>query len=270
MRLAIRHVTTYRYAPAADRPSFRLKLYPTRLAHQVTHAWTVSMNGEDVPTLFVNGFGDAEAIWTRQGACAEIEVVAEGVVETSDSSGVLRGASGSVRPGVFLRATPLTQPDDDLRDLAERARRQTPLDALHALMHTVRDAVEYTPSATCHETSAAEALRQGAGVCQDHAHIFVTGARLLDIPARYVAGYLLSNGTGNRETHAWAEAYVPDLGWVGFDPSNRQCPTDAYVRLAGGFDASDAAPMRGCIRSGVCEGLSAAVQIAQESAQAQQ
>ena len=113
-------------------------------------------------------------------------------------------------------------------------------------------------------STAAEALAQGAGVCQDHAHIFIAAARALGVPARYVAGYLAPNFEGAHETHAWAEAYVGDLGWVGFDPANRQCPTDAYIRLCAGFDAADAAPVRGAVSFGAGEALDVQVEVAQQ------
>ena len=95
--------------------------------------------------------------------------------------------------------------------------------------------------------SAAEALADGKGVCQDHAHIFIAAARTLGVPARYVTGYLLMHAGDERSRrergaracsdpaeahHAWAEAWVESLGWVGFDVANRICPTERYVRLA--------------------------------------
>ncbi len=87
-------------------------------------------------------------------------------------------------------------------------------------------------------------LLAGAGVCQDHAHIFVAGARCLGIPARYVSGYLHAAGNSDDAlaSHAWAEAFVPELGWVGFDPANGIAPTEHYIRTG------DAAPVRGVRR----------------------
>jgi transglutaminase-like putative cysteine protease len=112
----------------------------------------------------------------------------------------------------------------------------------------VRERVEYGTGSTSAASTAAEALAQGRGVCQDHAHLFVSAARTLGIPARYVAGYLLSDqGEALHETHAWAEAWVPGLGWVGFDSTNGICVTDHYIRLCGGLDAHDAAPVRGSV-----------------------
>jgi transglutaminase-like putative cysteine protease len=83
-------------------------------------------------------------------------------------------------------------------------------------------------------------------VCQDHAHIFIGAARERGIPARYVSGYLMMNDRIEQEaTHAWAEAHIEGLGWVGFDVSNGICPDPRYVRVATGSDYRDAAPVTG-------------------------
>ena len=105
--------------------------------------------------------------------------------------------------------------------------------------------------ATDSETTASEAFAAGHGVCQDHAHIFIGLARKIGIPTRYVTGYLLT-GTGASSTasHAWAEALVPDLGWVGFDPANNTSPTAHYVRVAMGIEAANISPVRGSRRGG--------------------
>jgi transglutaminase-like putative cysteine protease len=96
-------------------------------------------------------------------------------------------------------------------------------------------------------TTAAEAFDKKSGVCQDFAHLFIACARELSIPARYVSGYFLrSDGEGHQPaSHAWAEAHVDDLGWVGFDPAHGLSPDDAYVRVAAALDYLGAAPVRG-------------------------
>ena len=97
---------------------------------------------------------------------------------------------------------------------------------------------------------AAEAFAEGRGVCQDHAHIFIGAARNLGLPARYVTGYLVTgDGASSTAAHAWAEALVPDLGWVGFDPANCKCPTDHYVRVAAA-SMPPASPPSGARRRG--------------------
>jgi transglutaminase-like putative cysteine protease len=139
---------------------------------------------------------------------------------------------------------------------------------MHVLMNAVRDKVDYVIGVTDAHTSAAEALSDGQGVCQDHAHIFISAARVMGVPARYVNGYFLTDTDEPSEAHhAWAEAYIEGLGWLGFDPANGICPTDHYVRLACGLDAGSAAPIRGTRRGGTDEVLDVLVEVQQQSAQ---
>jgi transglutaminase-like putative cysteine protease len=116
-------------------------------------------------------------------------------------------------------------------------------------MLAIRERVDYVVGVTSSATTAAEALAQGRGVCQDHAQVFAAAARCLGHPARYVSGYLWTEAGTSDANHAWAEAHVDGLGWVGFDPAN---PTEAYVRVAIGLDYLEAAPVRG-VRRGVAE-----------------
>src|SRR5262245_52765291 len=142
------------------------------------------------------------------------------------------------------------------------------LETLHALTGAIRDRVDYVPGVTDAHTGAAEALADGKGVCQDHAHIFIAAARTLGIPARYITGYLLLGDDSPSEAHhAWAEACVDGLGWVGFDVANRICPTDRYVRLAVGLDAGGAAPVVGSRRGGQHELLDVSVGVREQNAQ---
>jgi transglutaminase-like putative cysteine protease len=128
--------------------------------------------------------------------------------------------------------------------------------------------VEYETGVTDSLTKAEEALGAGHGVCQDHAHIFISACRVGGVPARYVTGYLLTDGVSDEEAHhAWAEAWVEGLGWVGFDVANNVCPTDRYVRLAAALDASYAAPIRGSRRGGGEERLEVEVRVQEQSAQ---
>src|SRR5260370_975510 len=113
--------------------------------------------------------------------------------------------------------------------------------------------------------SAVEAFGLKRGVCQDYAHIFSACARSGGVPARFVAGHFLrSDGMVNQQAgHAWAEAFVPDLGWVGFDPANCVCTTDAHARVAIGLDYLGAAPVRGTRYGGGMETLTVAVNVDQ-------
>ena len=120
-------------------------------------------------------------------------------------------------------------------------------------------------------TTAAEAFKLRRGVCQDLTHIFIAAARHLGVPARYVGGHFYRDDgvTAQEAGHAWAEAYVDRLGWVGFDPANKLCATDAHVRVAVGLDYLGAAPVRGTRFGGSGETMTVAVQVAQARQQSQ-
>jgi transglutaminase-like putative cysteine protease len=111
--------------------------------------------------------------------------------------------------------------------------------------------------------TAAEVFQLKRGVARDLAHIFIGAARSLSIPARFVAGYLCIDGVEQRSGHAWAEAYVPKLGWIGFDPVKGVCPSEAYIRVAVGLDALGAIPIRGAHYGGSTEKLAVAIQVNQ-------
>lgn len=269
MLLSINHRTLYRYDPSPVRVALRLKLFPARTEAQTPRSWSVLVNGSAPQSRLMNGYGDEEAIWIAHGGAPEVEIVASGIVETRDRQGVVKGLSAAARPAMFRRRTPLTEPDEAIADLARTAADgETGVAVAHALSAAVRDAVDYRPGATKSTTTAAESLQIGAGVCQDHAHILIAAARSLDLPARYVVGYLFIGGdeeeevvSSEAESHAWAEIWIDGLGWVGFDAANRICPTDRYVRLAAGLDAPDAAPVRGAVVGGAEEALEAEVKV---------
>ena len=106
--------------------------------------------------------------------------------------------------------------------------------------------VKYLKGKTNIRTTAEESLGLGCGVCQDHVHIFLATTRLLGFPSRYVSGYLMLNNTRIQDaSHAWAEVFIENLGWVGFDISNGISPDDKYVKLAVGFDYLDVIPISG-------------------------
>jgi transglutaminase-like putative cysteine protease len=264
MKLLVRHQTVYGYV-SAGRVAMRLKLMPVSNPAQTVEDWQVSVNGEPLEGFTRNSHGDMEAIWVRHDRLDQAVIVAEGLVETRQTHGVMGPMESRVPPQYFLRETALTKASDAIRAMAAA----TPDDdgalaRLHAISAAVSDAVAYRPGVTRSETTAAEAFALGAGVCQDHAQIFIAAARSVGIPARYVSGYLFADGDNAlHETHGWAEGLVPGLGWVGFDPSNRVCVTERYLRVAGGLDADEAAPIRGSVTVAGDIRIDADVRIAQ-------
>lgn len=264
--LSIRHFTKYSYEPKADRAGLRLKLFPSATSAQKVENWKVTVNGSEVVPLLTNPSGDEEALWFSHTAIEEIDVLAEGVVTMTDTAGVL-GKFGVARPAVFLRHTDLTQPDDAIKSLSKEAEGEGGLAQMHALNELIHDRVSYRKGATDSSTTAAQALAQGAGVCQDLTHVFVSAARARDLPARYVTGYLHQVEEPELLTHAWAEVFLDGLGWTGFDPTHNECPSINHIRLCSGFDAADAGPLRGHITGEIEETLDVEVEIAQSQSQ---
>ena len=265
MELLVRHQTIYRYAASAGRVAMRLKLMPVDTPAQAVRHWTVSVDGTALTDFHRNSFGEMEAIWMRHDRHDRAVIVAEGLVETRDTHGLVGGPDSRVNPVHYLRDTPLTQSSAAIAAMAHGIPGDVNLLArLHALSAAVSEAVAYRPGVTTSATTAAQAFALGAGVCQDHAQIFIAAARVIGVPARYVSGYLLTGeGAALHETHGWAEVLLPDLGWIGFDPSNRVCVTESYLRLASGLDADEAAPIRGSVLMAGAMSVDADVRIAQ-------
>ena len=251
MRLRVRHETVYHFDPPMRGVVQSHRLTPSLYEGQQVIDWSVDVDGAMRGAGFRDGAGDWIETVSLLGPVEQMAIVVRGEVETVDLSGVLRGHRESGPPMSYLRPTRATRADKALTELAADAvaglDEAATLDRSHALMNAVADAIPYTPGETEHGTTAAEALALGHGVCQDHAHAMIACAMTLGVPGRYVTGYLFaSEEEGAHEaSHAWAELWVEGLGWVGFDPSNRSCPDDRYIRLGSGADATEAAPIRG-------------------------
>jgi transglutaminase-like putative cysteine protease len=260
MIIAVDHVTTWRYAAPVRGVVQSHRLRPAQHEGQKILDWGVTVTGGTTGGTFRDGAGDWVQAWTIRGPVEEITVRVTGRVETADTAGVLRGHRESVPPEAWLRETPATRADAAIRALAG-VEAGDPLSLAHALSAAVADAVDWTPGATGPQTTAAEALAAGKGVCQDHAQILIAAARHRGRPARYVSGYMLTDTPEGEAAHAWAEIHIPGLGWVGFDAANRCCPDARYVRLGSGFDAQDAAPIRGTARAREAEALAVLVAV---------
>jgi transglutaminase-like putative cysteine protease len=265
MIIKVDHVTRYRYAAPVRGVVQSHRLTPSVFDGQRTLSWSVTVSDGLKGGSFRDGAGDWVQAWSVLGPVEEIVVSVQGTVETTDLTGVLRGHRESAPPKAYLRDTLPTRVDTALVELARSAAGDLTagLDLAHRLSAAVAGAIAYRPGTTDARTTAAEALAQGEGVCQDHAHALIACARLLEIPARYVSGYLLAGGddTPHEAAHAWAELWVAGLGWIGFDPANECCPDDRYIRLGSGFDAQDAAPIRGSARGTGEESLDVAVAV---------
>lgn len=263
MRLQITHETTYSYDTPILGLVQSLRLTPSVFEGQRVSAWNVDVSGGHKGGGHRDGAGDWVEGWTVRGPVDGVVVTVHGQIETRDTAGVLRGHRETINPLVYLRNTAATMPDQALTDLSAGPVADDGLDLAHQLSATVADAVRFVTGVTHPATTAAEALALGEGVCQDHAHVLITAARLRGLPARYVSGYLHSteDGTPHAAAHAWAEIHTGALGWVGFDAANRCCPDARYVRLGSGYDAMDAAPIIGMAVGQGTESLDVRLQV---------
>lgn len=268
LTLTVRHTTHYAFAEPVVHALQRLRLTPKETQGQRIIAWSIELENAHVECQYDDQhFNHVTLIGIAPGA-REVRVRCEGTVETEDNAGVIGRHSGHLPLWSFLRQTPLTRPGPRLRALLRElpaGEAREPLDFLHRLAALVRARIAYETGRTHAATTAEEAVAHGAGVCQDHAHIFIGAARASGIPARYVSGYLLMDDRTDQEaTHAWAEAHVEGLGWVGFDVSNGICPDPRYVRVATGSDYREAAPVTG-IRLGAATDETLRVAVAVEA-----
>ncbi|MGG7518812.1 transglutaminase family protein [Allorhizobium undicola] len=246
MRLTITHTTEYSYDDPVQFSLQRLRLTPLSGPGQTVAEWSIAVDGATVEAGFADQFGNHTHLVSAQGAAHAISIAASGVVETQDKAGVFGAHTGFVPLWLYLRETARTKPGKLTRELMKSLKGESELAQMHDLMGRLHEQLRFEPGATTTETTAEQALESGSGVCQDHAHIFVTVARLMNLPARYVSGYLMMDDQKDQAaTHAWADVHLPGLGWVGFDAANNICPDDRYVRLASGLCYADAAPVSG-------------------------
>jgi transglutaminase-like putative cysteine protease len=246
MRLKIHHKTHYRFEKPVPYGLQRIRLIPKENASQKILTWNTVIDGGQVEADYTDYHNNHILLVRIDEGAQEISIISDGEVETVDNNGIIGRHGGHVPLWYFLRSTPLTEPSAEIRALAKSVSATEQLPTLHALSAKVRDVVRYDTGHTDAKTTADAALSAGHGVCQDHAHIFISAARVLGFPARYVSGYLMMNDRIEQEaSHAWAEAHVDGLGWVGFDISNGISPDPRYVRIATGADYAEAAPISG-------------------------
>ncbi|WP_375789212.1 transglutaminase domain-containing protein [Bradyrhizobium sp. Pha-3] len=267
MRLRIAHTTTYRYEPAASGVIQILRMTPGSHDGQYVADWQIDVSTDSRLDIHEDAFGNVTHVLTH-GSITDLTIHCEGLVETQDTGGVLKGTDERFPPSLFLRATPLTDLNPAMTAAVRELRAEAGSDVLgflHALMVQIYEHMTFDEDPTNSATSASEAFALKRGVCQDYAHILIACARAGGVPARFVSGHFLrSDGMVNQQAgHAWAEAFVPDLGWVGFDAANGICTTDAHARVAIGLDYLGAAPVRGTRYGGGNETLSVAVKVDQ-------
>lgn len=263
MRLKIFHRTTYSYDAPVQYGLQQLRLTPKARAGQRIIDWSIDVQGGEKELTFEDEHNNAVDLVRIDPGATQLSITCRGEVETPQHDGILGGHGGYAPLWLFRRQTGLTTVGDGVRKILEAVEKDDPSIArLHKLSATIRDQVAYETGTTGVETTAEDAIANKRGVCQDHAHIFLAAARVLGHPARYVSGYLKIDDVVDQDaTHAWAEAHVEGIGWIGFDVSNVISPDERYVRVATGLDYHGAAPISGMRYGSAHEELSVDLQV---------
>ena len=273
MRIRIQHRTRYAYSAPARLVQQVLRLTPRSHEGQHVVSWRIDCNVDCRLHRGEDAYGNITHTFTARGPLESVELVVDGDLETFDTIGVIRNSVERFPPVFYLRDTDLTHAGPNLRAFAFEAVGSTVdrLERMHLLMDAIFERMTFDKAPTQAQTKAEEAITLGRGVCQDFAHIFIACARVLEVPARYASGHFLRNdGVIEQEAgHAWAEAYVEDLGWIGFDPAHASCSGESHIRVAVGPDYLAAAPVRGLVNGGSGEILDVNVHVSQVSGQRQ-
>jgi transglutaminase-like putative cysteine protease len=256
MLLSIEHHTRYAYSEVVNYTIQQLRLTPQNGFGQHVKRWDIKVIGALNPTE--DTYGNSTHALVIDTPHQEISIVAMGEIETGLE--VISQHQNLPLP-IYLRDTPLTKSSEAICLFAIQFKtdQDGQLAALEAMMHSLLECVNYIKGATQVTTSAIEAFELGQGVCQDHAHIFISCCRSIGLPARYVSGYLFTVDGSLMQTHAWADVYLSNIGWQSFDVSNGCRAGETHVRLATGLDYRSASPVSGMRSGGGVEGMATSV-----------
>ena len=265
MKLQISHTTEYSFDQPVEYALQKVRLRPMSGPTQQVGDWALAIEGGTLETGYRDHYGNLVDLVSANEGTQKLTVTATGMVETLNTTGVLGMVFGRMPLWHFQSTTPQTEPGAHTEPFAKVIRQgETTLQGLHDALAAIIEAVPYATGQTRNDTTAEEAIEIGKGVCQDHAHIMIAAARQAGLPARYISGYLMMNDRVDQDaSHAWAEVYINDLGWVGFDVSNGVSPDERYVRIAIGRDGREAAPISGLRLGNADETMIVSLQVQQ-------
>lgn len=246
MRIIIDHRTRYHFSKPQARIVQMLRMTPQDGADQTVVNWHIGVDCDARLRTAQDGFGNRVTMLYADGPIVDIEIVVTGEVLTAGDIGLVFGVAEPLPPDVFLRDTPRTRSSLDLLAFAADAAigASDRLEALHRLNTAIVERFAHAEDRGDSGRSADAVFADNTASARDSAHVFLSAARSLGSPARYVSGYR-PNGDELVAPHAWAEAHVDGLGWVSFDPSRGISSDECYVRVAVGLDAATAAPIAG-------------------------
>lgn len=264
-RLKIRHSTRYDFPGGLRSGLQQVRTTPKSGHGQTVLSWSTEVIGGHLQVGFDDHHRNRVELLSIDRDAPALTVISEGEVEIADTTGVVGRHLGPAPLWLYKHQTATTRPGPGVRALVRAVADDDPLPQLHDLSARIRDTVDYVIGSSAPDWSAEDAIAAAKGVCQDHTHIFVSAARELGFPARYVSGYLMLDDRIDQEAmHAWAEAHVDGLGWVGFDVSNGISPDTRYVRVATGLDYAEAAPVTGLRLGGEGETLAVEIEVAEQ------
>ncbi|MBO3658240.1 transglutaminase family protein [Acinetobacter haemolyticus] len=256
MKLMVNHQTHYRYTQTARNSVQSIKMMPQSSQHQTVETWHISVPGES--NCKRDAFNNLWMTATQRHDYRYLTIMAQGVIDLHETE--LGHFESHISPMLFLQRTTMSCYDSMMLDFAKsivlRLNRQHLIDLSEAIL----ERMPYQPQSTSVTTSAIDAFYAGQGVCQDHAHVFVAMCRALQIPARYVSGYLYDQNQPHLASHAWAEAFVENQ-WYCFDISNQIFAPQNHIYVAIGRDYLDVAPVRGVREQGGVESMMSSVQV---------
>jgi len=267
MRLSVDHRTTYRFSAPQARLVQMLRLTPPNSHDQTVANWRIDVDCDARLRNGRDGFGNLVTMLYVDGPIDGIEIAVLGDVLTTHSDGVLHGVAEAMPPGLFLRATSTTPRDSGIAAFAQEvAGGADRLTALHAINRALHERFDHDPSRPQPGLDAGAAFGRKMATPRDLAQMFAVAARSIGAPARYVSGYSVAAFLGRHgpAPHAWAEAHVDGIGWIGFDPCTARCPEEEYVRVAVALDAAGAAPVAGSRLGDGDEELEVDVQVVRE------
>lgn len=259
MILEVQHETKLVYSELVSEWVAEVRMEPASDPSQTCHSFHLALSQPAPQFRYRDGFGNRVHHFNLLAPNLEVRVLAASIVETQSNEVDLL-ASTAVYPlcldsaelGLLdflsfrgpVRQTPKLEP---LLDVL----RPTPGTNLGAVVIGVHDYIvehfEYAREVTNATSPIDDVLEHGKGVCQDFAHLMIAVLRSFGIPARYVSGYIHRENKES-QSHAWCEAWLPDLGWVGCDPTNNCVVTDHFIKVAVGRDFTDVSPNKGVYR----------------------
>lgn len=282
MRYTIRHITRFMYESSISESVMEVRMQPRSEGLQRCLNFALTTSPASRVMSYQDHDGNAVHHFDIPGSHSRLTVTMEALVDC-DSVRPLPYRLGPagwsqldaltanglyweyLAPSRFARSTPSL---DTLRRELGLERGNDPIVMLRRLMGEMYKRFEYAPQSTRVDSPIDDALAERRGVCQDFAHIFIALVRPLGVPARYVSGYLFRDVASldrstDGATHAWVEALLPELGWVGFDPTNNLIAEDRHIRAAVGRDYYDVPPTRGIYKglSTVRHDLAVAVRV---------